>query len=338
MPGLDGLDLGALFGPVAGAKKLALAVSGGPDSLALMLLANEWRDVSGTELVVYSLDHGLRPEAANEVAMVLAEAAKLGIEARGLKWDGEKPETGIQASARKARYSMMAAAMVTDDAELLLTAHHLGDQAETVLMRLAHGSGIEGLRGMDQFARVECCDIFRPLLGVDPEDLAEVVAEAGLTPATDPSNRDRHYERVRWRQIVPALEELGLEPRRFGRFAERMGWASALVEEVAEDVRAGLVQSAEGGGYRLAHSQFAKLNPLIEARLLGQLLKDASGDPREPPLGALETLCGKLRAGESLKPTTLHGCIVSSDGEAIAIVREGPRTAALKADPTLTAN
>src|SRR5262249_23171172 len=101
MPGLDGHDLTALFEPVAGAKTLALAVSGGPDSLALMLLAHQWSQHSGTKLVVYSLDHGLRPEAANEVAMVLAEAGKLGLEARGLKWDGEKPETGIQASARK---------------------------------------------------------------------------------------------------------------------------------------------------------------------------------------------------------------------------------------------
>jgi tRNA(Ile)-lysidine synthase len=231
MPGLDDdeLDIPKLFDAVRGTKRLALAVSGGPDSLALLLLAHEWAGTAGVELVVYSVDHGLRPEAAAEVAMVLAAAERLGHRARGLRWEGDKPETGVQAAARKARYRMMANAMVDDGAEYLVTAHHLGDQAETVLMRLAHGSGVEGLRGMDRFATVEGCRIFRPLLGIEPEVLAEVVARAGLTPAHDPSNHDRHYERVRWRQMLPALAELGLDLRRVGTFAARMAEVDAYI-------------------------------------------------------------------------------------------------------------
>jgi tRNA(Ile)-lysidine synthase len=338
VPGLETLDIEALFAPVAAAKKLGLAVSGGPDSLALMLLAHEWAQAAARPaLVVSSVVHGLRPAAAGELAMVLHEAERLGIAARGLRWDGPKPETGIQAAARKARYGLMAEAMAADGAQTLLTAHHLGDLAETVLMRFAHGSGIEGLRGMDQLAYVEGCEIFRPLLRLDPQDLAAVVAAAGLTPATDPSNRDRHYERVRWRQIVPALEDLGLELRRFGNFAERMGYATMLVEAAVEDAWPSLVEPTQGGNHRVRHGAFAVLNPLVQARLLGRLLALTSGDRRDPPLGALESLAARLRTFEPLRATTLHGCVVSSDGETIQVTREGPRTAELKAGRRQTA-
>src|SRR5690606_8798052 len=97
-----------------------------------------------------------------------------------------------------------------------------------------HGSGIEGLRGMDVVSFVEGCEIYRPLLGVDPDDLAAVVQAAGLMPVRDPSNHDRHYERVRWRQLLPMLAEMGLEPRRIGKFAERMAFATSLVADAVE--------------------------------------------------------------------------------------------------------
>jgi tRNA(Ile)-lysidine synthase len=338
MSGVDGLDLGELFGVLAGRRKLALAVSGGPDSLALMLLAAEWSRDSGVSLVVYTVDHGLRRESAAESAMVAGEAARLGLEVRVLHWEGEKPETGVQAAARKARYRLMADAMDRDGAELLLTAHHLGDQAETVLMRMAHGSGINGLRGMDVVSFVEGCEIFRPLLGIDPEDLATVVERAGLTPARDASNNDRHYERVRWRQLLPMLAEMGLEPRRIGRFAERMAAATMLVAEAADDEWPTLAMPRDDGSYEMRQERFMVLNPLVGVQILGQMLELVSGDRRDPPLGALESLAGKLRGRESMKPATLHGCVVSADGETIVVRKENPRRQALEADPAVTAN
>lgn len=326
MPGVDGLDIDALFSPVARTQRLALAVSGGPDSLALMLLAAEWARSAGRPgLVVYSLDHGLRAEAADEVAMVVGEAQRLGLEARPLRWVGEKPETGVQAAARKARYGMMAAAMREDDAEYLLTAHHLGDQAETVLMRLAHGSGVEGLRGMDRFATVEGCRLFRPLLGVDPELLSGLVELNGLTPALDPSNRDRHYERVRWRQMMPVLEELGLDLRRIGDFAARMADADALIAAETERAFAALVHLGAEGAAEMPHAGVAALNRAVATRLLGRVLRIVGGDRKPHALGALETLQGKLAGRGELKPTTLHGCIVQSDGLTVSVLPEGAR-------------
>ena len=199
-PDFDGAaGLQALFADVAGEPALGLAISGGSDSLALMLLAQRWAASldAAPRLVVYSVDHGLRPEAAGEVAMVLQAAAALGLVARGLAWAGPKPETGLQEAARLARYRLMGAAMAEDGATVLLTAHHLQDQAETVLMRMAHGSGIEGLKGMTGMAEIEGLRVHRPLLHVDPTALRSLVDAAGLTPAEDPSNADLHYERVR---------------------------------------------------------------------------------------------------------------------------------------------
>lgn len=223
MPG-DLIDSGAIFAPLAEFRRIGLAVSGGPDSLALLLLAADFANqhAAHERFVVYSVDHGLRPEAAGEVAYVTEAAHNLGFAARALKWEGAKPAAGIQQAARIARYGLIADAMAADETEILLTAHHLGDQAETVLMRLAHGSGPEGLRGMDYFAEIAGLVVVRPLLGIDPAELAKVVAASDLKPITDPSNSDTDYERVRWRQMLPQLAALGLNARRLSRFANRI--------------------------------------------------------------------------------------------------------------------
>jgi tRNA(Ile)-lysidine synthase len=325
LPGLSELNIVRLFEPIVQAGRIALAVSGGPDSLALMLLATRWSRENGRVLpIVYSVDHGLRPEAVNEAAMVVGEATRLGLTARVLRWDGPKPETGVQAAARKARYGLMAAAMREDGAEVVLTAHHLGDLAETVLMRLAHGSGIEGLRGMDSFADIEGCAIFRPLLSVDPEDLREVVKAAGLTPAHDPSNRDRHYERVRWRQMMPALAELGLDPVRLQTFARRMADADAVIELQADAALTAMVYRDDGIA-ELPHAGLAGLPRAVGVRLLVKLLRVVGGDRKPHALGAVESLFDRLTARGAMRPATLHGCIVESDGLMISIGPEGAR-------------
>jgi tRNA(Ile)-lysidine synthase len=322
---LNEIDTGRLFEPIARAQRVALAVSGGPDSLALMLLAHSWAtDRAAPELVVYTVDHRLRPEAANEAAMVVAEAAKLGLQARVLVWNDDKPETGIQAAARKARYRLMAGAMHEDGAEFALTAHHLGDQAETILMRLAHGSGVEGLRGIDRFAQIEGCRLFRPLLGFEPQDLLKLVRDRGLTPAADPSNSDRHYERVRWRQMMPHLAELGLDLGRFADFATRMADADDLIGLEADRAFAGLVYSG-GGGAELPHAGVTALPRAIGVRLLVKVLRAVGGDRKPHALKAVEALHARLAARLPLKPSTLHGCVISSDGVTISVVREGAR-------------
>jgi tRNA(Ile)-lysidine synthase len=320
------IDPEDLFAPLRGAKAIGLAVSGGADSLALMLLAARWRDATPhtPPLYVYSVDHALRPEAASEVAFVLAEAAKLGFSARGLRWDGAKPDTGVSEAARAARYRLMGEAMRRDGADILATAHHLDDQAETVLMRLAHGSGLAGLRGMAAMSEVEGVTVARPLLGVGRAELAAITAEAGLVPVADPSNSDTHYERGRWRQALPQLAELGLDAGRLALFAARAGEAQEAIAFVAADVIARSVVQCEGG-IAMPAQVLAELPRAVLVDVLGRLLEQVGGASKRRQLAQVELLALKLQEGGALKRTTLHGSVISSDGDTVAIVKEAGR-------------
>lgn len=339
MPGLSANEIEELFAPLVWHTNLGLAVSGGPDSLALMLLAAQWARAPGRpQLYVYTVDHALRPEAAAEAAMVMREAQALGLPARSLRWEGDKPATGIQAAARTARYGMMAEAMARDGVELLLTAHHLADQAETVLMRLAHGSGIDGLRGMDAISFVEGCEVARPLLGVRPDVLREIVSEAGLSPAADPSNLDENYERVRWRVLLPSLDAMGLTIERLGALARRLGDASKLIHAEAEAAYPRIVTPLAGTLMELDAGRFASQNAAVATSILGTVLELVSGNRRAPPLGALELLTQRLQQPAALKGITLHGCRVASDGEVIRVSKEGPRRAVAKRNGANTAS
>jgi len=341
MPARLGPDLSteaglqALFAGVAGEPAIGLAVSGGADSLALLLLAQRWAASLDRppRLHVYSLDHGLRPEAAAEVAMVLGVCQALGVAGTGLRWNGVKPDAGLQEAARLARYRLIGAAMAADGVTVLLTAHHQQDQAETVLMRLAHGSGIEGLKGMAPQARIEGVRVHRPLLDVPPAALAGIVAAAGLVPAADPSNIDPHYERVRWRQAMPALAELGLDAPTLALFAERMGQADAAIAQLAEAGFAAMVTLDGFGAARIALTPFAGLNPSVATRVLGRVLNIVGGRQKPRALGQVERLRQAIIDNDLPRATTVLGCVVRIKDEAIAVAREPGRS--LPADAVL---
>ena len=209
MPG-ELIDSEAIFAPLAEFRRVGLAVSGGPDSLALMLLASEFAARHGAHdrFTVYSVDHGLRPEAAGEVAYVTEAARQLGFAARALRWQGAKPATGIQQAARTARYGLIADAMAADGTQILVTAHHLADQAETVLMRLAHGSGVEGLRGMDYLAEIDRVDgeaVVRPMPGSElgrQQHQRQTVGPAGNGKPDAPEFGERGEDRLAVDQLT----------------------------------------------------------------------------------------------------------------------------------------
>lgn len=324
----DPAELTRLFAGVARERAIGLAVSGGADSLALLVLARRWAaNLPGApRLHVYSVDHGLRPEAAAEVAMVLGAAKSLGIAATGLRWQGSKPVSGVQEAARAARYGLIGAAMAADGVGVLLTAHHRNDQAETVLMRMAHGSGIEGLRGMADMAEIEGVRVFRPLLQVDPGVLREIVEAAGLTPVEDPSNTDAHYERVRWRQVMPQLAALGLDAATIAAFAERMGEADAAIAQMADGCFSEIVRLDGFGAARIELSPFIGLSPAISTRVLSRVLKIVGGRQKPRALGQVERL-RQLIADDTLpRSTTVLGCVIRIKDGAVAVAREPGRS------------
>lgn len=334
----DSAALAALFDPLKDEPAVGLAVSGGADSLALLVLVQRWASErqNPPKLQVYSVDHGLRAEARDEVAMVLEVAKRLGVAARGLAWSGIKPRSGLQEAARRARYGLMGAAMAEDGVGVLLTAHHREDQAETVLMRMAHGSGIEGLKGMARSANVEGVRVIRPLLEVDPKALHEVVSAAGLVPAVDPSNDDEHYERVRWRKALPGLAALGLDAAAIGVFAERMAEADAAIVQVADEYFTEIVRLDGFGAARIDIVPFVSLSPAIAVRVLGRVLNIVGGRQKPRALGQVERLAQVIADGALPKSATLMGCIVRFKDDAIAVAREPGR--AVPPDAVLVPN
>ncbi len=198
----------ALFGGLENLRGLLLAVSGGSDSTALLVLAARWakRLKRPPKLTAITIDHGLRSESAREAAAVKRLARRLGVPHRTLRWRGDKPKSGLQEAARIARYRLLAEAAARAGYEHVLTAHTLDDQAETVLFRLARGSGLTGLAGMAQASVLPvgaetAFFLVRPLLHVSKARLVATLKAAGIDHSEDPTNRDPRYARTRLRWV-----------------------------------------------------------------------------------------------------------------------------------------
>jgi tRNA(Ile)-lysidine synthase len=322
----------ALFRPFDRRSGVLLAVSGGADSTALLLLAAQWRDEGGaTPLAIATIDHAIRPESAAECDKVAALAHGFALPCRVLKWEGDKPSTRLQERAREARHALLARACLEAGADAIALAHTLDDQAETVLMRLARGSGPEGLAAMRPAAPVPgfgSLVLLRPLLGLRRETLAELVRGAGIAPVEDPSNRDRRFERVRVRDLLPALEPLGLTPQRLVRLAERSARLQAVIEGEAGNRFLSLAERQQGM-IAFDGPSFAALPEELRLRLLHLSLAElGSGRTREPRLERLEALERAvetaLAGGEPLR-RTLAGMLVTVEGARITLRPEPAR-------------
>lgn len=315
-------DVERLFEPIAGATRLALAVSGGADSLGLLLLAQQWALAHGVALQVYTVDHGLRPQAHDECRFVLDCARQLDVPARILVWEGEKPDRHIQAAARAARYRLMAAAMAEDEIDILATAHHIEDQAETVLMRLAHGSGLDGLRGIEKLSSRDGITLFRPLLGLDKAQLQGLVADAGWQPVEDPSNMQPAFERVRWREELRNLAPLGLDARRVAEFARRTARADVALDCYARQALKDVASLSPLGVVRLDREKLHALPDEVGLRLLRRALTWVGAGSKPYALSSIESVFEELARGGELGGRTLCGTLVRADEAQILLARE----------------
>jgi tRNA(Ile)-lysidine synthase len=221
-----GLDAAPVLSRIPADARLGLAVSGGPDSLALLLVAHAERPGA---IRAATIDHGLRPAATAEAAMVAELCAARGIPHEILP----VAVTGsVQAGARAARYAALAQWAERQAVTHVATAHHLDDQAETVLMRLARGAGVAGLSGIRATRPLtDTVTLVRPLLHLRKADLEAIVAAAGLTPARDPSNADARFDRARIRRLLAGADDL--DPARIAHSAailrevdDALGWAA----------------------------------------------------------------------------------------------------------------
>jgi tRNA(Ile)-lysidine synthase len=322
-------DLDALFGALlAPFKRAVLAVSGGSDSMALMVLAARWlatgRAPEGLAVEVATVDHGLRAGSAKEAAWVAERAKSLGFAHTTLVWGGNKPDSALQARAREARYALLVAHARAETPAAVVTAHTADDQAETLLMRLGRGSGLDGLAAMAP-SRPLLPDgsvrLVRPLLGVSKGFLAALLREQGETWLDDPSNERLDFERARLRAAHDHLAALGLSNDKLALSAARLTRARDALEHVTDARLAALVNFHHGVFASLDRTAWESEPEEIRVRLLARLLATFGGEAKPAQLSQIEAVVAALARGRPMAQT-LGGCIVSQGRTTLRLYRE----------------
>ncbi|NQZ13873.1 MAG: tRNA lysidine(34) synthetase TilS [Alphaproteobacteria bacterium] len=214
-------------------KELAIAVSGGPDSMALAhALVSDYSDKN---FHIITVNHGLREEASQEVGLVRRwTEGSSNIKFVELEWVGDKPDTGVMAAARDARYQLMTDYCLDNGLAALFVAHHQDDQAETFLIRLAKGSGIDGLSAMGMLSQKSGVFIARPFLSLPKVSILAYCNEHNVPFATDPSNENDEFLRPRLRAIQGVLGQEGLTPQRLSKLSSRIGRAGDALNVMSE--------------------------------------------------------------------------------------------------------
>ncbi|WP_257098681.1 tRNA lysidine(34) synthetase TilS [Pseudovibrio flavus] len=315
-----------LLEPLDRYEKLAVGVSGGADSLCLLFMLRAWQqqDPVRRHVLALTVDHGLRPEAALEAEGVAAYCLDWGIQHETLKWEGDKPKANLSAIAREARFELLLETAQTHGCEALVLAHHLDDQAETFLTRLARGSGVYGLGGIRPVRDDTILAVVRPLLDVPSERLRATLVSEGVRWFEDPSNADDSYTRVQFRKASEDLAALGLTPQRLADTAENLrragdaldSWVTKLFGEFGEVHPSGVVRFKRDG--------LEDVPDEIRLRLLARILRFVSGADYTPRLSSLESLVLEIMTKDGWRGATISGVQIKiSKGELYFVREEG---------------
>lgn len=310
------------LGCSASTGELAVAVSGGPDSLALCFLAAEWCRDNGVRLTGLTVDHGLRPESPDEAARVGDWLGSIGIAHHVLSWLGIKPQTGIQEAARDARYRLLLDWAHAHGITNILFAHHLEDQAETFLLRACHGSGIGGLAGMQPAIEREGVRILRPLLGFPRARLAAILTAASHPSIDDPSNRDRRFARVQVRSLLPELAARDVPPERISALSKRFASLRIALDGVTAVALSSCCRVYPAGYAEIDIKGFSRLPRFLAQRALAALIADIGSSRYPARRRRLARLAAALADSPTFRGATLGDCRFQVQGERILVCRE----------------
>jgi tRNA(Ile)-lysidine synthase len=313
------------------ASGVVLAVSGGPDSMALMRVAAEVRGVGAlVPVTVGTVDHGLRPESRAEAETVGGWAGACGFAHRILAWAGEKPRTGLQEAARHARYNLLCGLTRETGASHILTAHTLDDQAETLLMRLSRGTGVGGLAGMRAETKLSGLTLARPFLAWSKAELLAMCAAHGWPYLQDPSNADPRFARSRWRKLTPLLAREGLTSERLAALALRAQRVEDALEVRTRAVLESATLAQSDASLELDGAAFLAEPEAIQLGVVARAVAAVAGAGAAPVrLERLEEhVLGSLRPalaeGRRLK-LTLGGALIEAAPGRLRFSPEPPR-------------
>lgn len=302
-------EIEELFCQLRSVNAVVLAVSGGADSLAMMYLFAHWRDKSGWpgNSIVATVDHKLRPEAAEEAEFVAKISARLGFRHEILEWNEFKPVSNIQAHAREARYKLLRELCKSNSVSHILLAHHADDQAETIISRLIRGSGVTGLAAMRPVSEINGIHLVRPLLSVFRSDLEKYLEDQDTPWISDPGNSNAKYQRVRIRQF---LSSENLDTSRLLGTAKRMQRAEDALNAYLDRFVSSHVTIRYGSIFQIELEPYFLTPCEIRMRVLVFLINRLAGSdykPREKSVTALEL---KIQDGpENAAQVTLGGVV-----------------------------
>ncbi len=309
--------------------RLGVAVSGGGDSMALLHLLADWAQAQGVALHAVTVDHGLRPAAKAEAAMVAEVCEGLGVAHRTLVWEGWDGSGNLQDQARRARYRLMTDWAREAGIGAVALGHTADDQAETFLMRLARGSGVDGLSAMASRRRAGGVLWLRPLLAVSREALRGFLRGRRLGWIDDPSNADLRFERVRARQILAELAPLGVTADGLMATTRRLAEAREALDAVTQEAARRLAR-VELGDVVLERAGFATLPAEIRRRLMVHTLNWVASAEYGPRADALAEVLRQVDDGTS---ATLHGCRVVVHKTDLRVAREFQAVKDMVAEP-----
>lgn len=292
-------------------EKVAVAVSGGGDSIALLHLMARWAKAEGIRLYAVTVDHGIRPEAAQEAAFAAEVAQKLGVKHTTLTWDGWQGAGNLQDAARRARYSLMSAWAKSAGIDTIALAHTANDQAETFFMRLSRASGIDGLVGMQRRRQSEGITWVRPLLMQDRFELRQYLRALHQPWIDDPSNEDDAFDRIKARRALEELSDLGIDIHVVGRVMDHLGQVRSALDIATHDHAIDCVEE-QNGDLIIDRRVFSTAAPEVNRRLVARALRWISSADYGPRGMKLQEFLSAILRG---KDATLHGVRLMSGTE-----------------------
>ena len=306
------------FAPYEPRPHLAVAVSGGSDSMALALLAHAWAEARGGQVTAITIDHGLRAGSDREAAQVNTWMQARGIDHEVLAWTGPKPVTGRQRRARDARYALIDSCCQRLQILHVLLGHTADDQAETYQMRMLHKSRSDGLAGMPAVRELDHCRILRPLLGISREGLRSMLRADGQDWIDDPSNVDSRFERIKVRRLIA---QGSLSAEALIAAATDYGYMRADVESATDQFFAHHARLHPAGFLNLDRGPLTDVDCDMATRAVGRAIATIGGRWHIPSSQPLRRVLDLIRKG-SPTSVTLGGCRVMVAAREVIICRE----------------
>lgn len=301
---------------------IAIAVSGGPDSMALAICTKQWTAEQNIPLQAFIVNHALRDASSHEAETTQKQLQMLGIPAAILRWEHGPVLSKLHVTARKARYRLLLDACRAHNITDLLLAHQQEDQAETILMRFAKGSGIDGLAGIASQSHMEDIRLLRPLLSFPKARLIATCEAPNISYVIDPSNQSDKFARGRLRRVMPLLAAEGLTQERLCDLGARAAEASDALNYYTNEFLQNAVVQDETGTIRMDLLALQKLPRAVANRAIAHTLQSIHRQDYAPEYMSLTSLLDAIFNDTAMTPRTLHGCLASQTSTQLILMRE----------------